>query len=127
MQPIKHKNVRFSILLEASLQTLLEKFLREALTPALMRQIRDAIKNQIVSTFSKSNQKLSSEAVTWLTDQYFKAIKVNDEKSMSDLVVINEYKLSELDFNDIQLFRNLFLDTTMGPELDAELRRRSRS
>ncbi len=120
-------NVRFYTLLEAKIKTSLEKFTGEALTPVLMRKIRDGIKDQITGVFTVSKHKLTPEAMTWLGDQYFKSIKVNDEQSMSDLVVINEYKLSELEFNDIQLLRNLFLETKMGLGLDEELKRRSTS
>ena len=71
------------------------------------------------------SHKLSANALTWLGDQYFKAIKINDDQLMSDTVVINEYTLTELEFNDIQLLRNLFSGTRMGPELNEELQRRS--
>ena len=122
------KRIRFHQLLETQLtNSLQKKFLNEQLTPALMRSIREMIRQQINDVFSKSRFKLSADATTWLTDQYFKGIKLNDDQLMSDQVVINEYKLSELEFNDIQLLRNLFLETTMGPDLDAELRRRSAS
>ena len=121
------KRIRFHQLLELQLNNCLKKFLHEQLTPALMRSIREEIRSTINGVFSKSTHKLTTEATTWLTDQYFKGIRLNEEQLMSDQVVINEYKLSELEFNDIQLLRNLFIDTTMGPELDAELRRRSAS
>lgn len=120
-------NVRFYALLETKLSKSIEKFTNEGLTPALMRQVREAIRDQIDGVFSVSKHKLSVDATTWLTDQYFKSIKVNDEQTMSDLVVINEYNLSDLEFNDIQLLRNLFLETKMGPGLDEELKRRSKS
>lgn len=122
------KRIRFHQLLETKItNTLQRKFLHEQLTPVLMRSIRESIRQQIDDVFSKSRFKLSPNATTWLTDQYFKGIKLNDDQLMSDQVVINEYKLSELEFNDIQLLRNLFMETTMGPGLDAELRRRSAS
>ena len=121
------KRIRFHQLLEIQLNNRLKKFLHEQLTPALMRSIREEIRQQLVDVFGKSRFTLSTSALTWLTDQYFKGIKLNDDQLMSDQVVINEYKLSELEFNDIQLLRNLFNETTMGPGLDAELRRRSAS
>lgn len=120
------KPVRFHQLLEQQLNAILKKrFLNEALTPPKLREIREAFREQISGVFEKSTRRLSPKATTWLTDQYFKAVKVNDDQLMTDMVVLNEYKLSELEFNDIQLLRNLFNETIMGPELEAEYRRRN--
>jgi len=121
----ERKQVRFYALLEESLNKSIGKFCNEALTPGLMRQIREEIKGQITRLFEASSHKLSFNAQTWLTDQYFKNIKVNDDQSMSDLVVINEYTLTELEFDDIKLLHDLFLDTKMGPGLVTELKRRN--
>lgn len=127
MSETADKRIRFHQLLEVKLNTALKPFLFKELTPPTLRQIRETLREQIDGVFSKSKFKLSDRATTWLTDQYFKAIKINDDQQMTDMVVLNEYKLSELDFNDIQLLRNLFLETKMGPELDAEFRRRNAS
>lgn len=124
---MSHNRIRFHQLLEVQLNNILKKFVNEQLTPTLMRRIREAIRTQLEDVFSRSRCNLSSNALTWLTDQYFKAIQLNEDQLMSDQVVINEYKLHELEFNDIQLLRNLFLETKMGPELDVELKRRSAS
>ncbi len=121
----ERKQVRFYALLEERLNKSISKFCNEALTPALMRQIREEIKCQITSLFEASSRKLSPNAQTWLTDQYFKTIKVNDDQTMTDLVVINEYTLSELEFDDIRLLHTLFLETKMGPGLVEELKRRN--
>lgn len=125
--PDENKRIRFHQLLELQLNNSLKKFLHEQLTPVVMRSIREEIRATIDGVFSKSKHRLSPDATTWLTDQYFKGIRLNDDQLMSDQVVINEYKLTELEFNDIQLLRNLFNETVMGPELDAELKRRSTS
>lgn len=121
------KRIRFHQLLELQLNKRIQKYQHEPLTHVTMRAIREDIRDLISSTFGKSKFKLSTNATTWLTDQFFKAIRINEEQTMAEQVVINEYKLSELDFDDIQLLRNLFNETTMGPALDAELRRRSAS
>ncbi len=120
--------IRFHQLLEIQINNIIKsKFTGSALTPLVMREIREAIKTQLVDVFSKSKFGLSPGALIWLCDQYFKAIKINDTQMMSDTVVINEYKLSELEFNDIKLMRNLFLETRLGSELDKEFQRRSQS
>lgn len=126
--PADDKQIRFHQLLEIQLNSIIQKqFVNEQLTPVMMRSLRNAIREQLDSVFSKSRFKLSPNALTWLGDQYFKNIRLNGDQLMNDTVVIHEYKLSQLEFNDIQLLRNLFLETIMGPELDAELRRRSAS
>lgn len=121
------KQIRFYQLLEQRLSREIKKHVSSELTPETMRSIRESIRRTINGVFSKSNHKLSEHAVTWLTDQYFKGIRLNEDQLMSDQVVINEYRLPELEFTDIQLLRNLFLETQMGPELDEELRHRSAS
>lgn len=119
------KHVRFYQLLEIQLDNIVKKFFNKQLTPSSMRSIREAIHQQLRDVFSKSRFKLSANALVWLTDQYFKRIKLGSDQVMSDQVVINEYKLNELEFTDIQLLCNLFAEDQMGPELDAELLRRS--
>ena len=125
--PADDKRIRFHQLLEIQLNNNIKQFLFDELTPVTMRAVREAIRKQLIDVFSKSKFQLSAPALIWLGDQYFKAIRINDDQLMNDQVVINEYKLSELEFNDIQLLRNLFNETTMGPGLDAELARRSAS
>jgi len=128
---VQDKNIKFYRLLEIHLEGILQKTLKSSeqkeLTPLLMREIREGIRESISSVFTQSKHKLSQEATTWLTDQYFKRIKVGKNQVMSDQVVINEYTLSELTFDDVQLLRNLFVETQMGPELDDELKKRSLS
>lgn len=126
--PDDNKRIRFHQLLEIQLNNIIQKqFVNEQLTPEMMRSLREAIRKQLVDVFSKSKFQLSARALIWLGDQYFKAIRINDNQLMNDQVVINEYKLMELEFYDIQLLHNLFNETVMGPELDAELKRRSAS
>lgn len=122
------KSIRFHELLEIKLNdTLTKEFSLEGLTPALMKSIRSAIQEQIRDVFSKSSHTLTPNAITWLGDQYFKSIKLNSNQLMADLVIINEYKLSELEFSDIKLLYNLYRDTKMGPELIDEMRTRNAS
>jgi hypothetical protein len=128
---VQDKNIKFYQLLEVHLNAVIQKTLKESdqkdLTTKLIREVRDSL-NQAVSTiFGKSKYKLSTEALSWLTNQFFKRIKINEDQIMNDQVVINDYDLSELTFDDIQLLHNLFIETQMGPELDSELRKRNLS
>jgi hypothetical protein len=128
---VSDKNIKFYQLLEITLNDVLQKTIKSSeqkeINHILMREIRVGINESISSVFSKSKYKLSQEAIMWLSDQYFKRIKISKDQTMSDQVVINEYTLSELTFDDIQLLRNLFIETQMGLELDNELRKRSLS
>lgn len=119
------KRIRFHQLLELHLNNVLKTFVNEPLTPELMGSIRGTFRDKIKTVFEKSSHKLSAAALTWLADQHFKSISLGPDQNMSDNVVINEYTLAELEFRDIQLLRNLFLETKMGHELDDEFRRRS--
>lgn len=119
------KQPRFHKLLEDRIIHVVKRdFLNEQLTPDTLRAIRETIRDQLNNIFMKSNFKPSQKAVTWLCDQYFKNIRINDDQLISDTVVINEYTLPELELSDVALFRDLFLETKLGPDLDAELQKR---
>ncbi len=119
--------VSFHGLLEQRFNIALKKFEYRALTPELMRQIYAEIRWIVDGVFSVSRHKLSREATTWLANQYFKSIKINDDQLMDDNVVFNEYNLSELEATDIQLLYSLFHHTRLGQELADELRTRNAS
>lgn len=99
----------------------------EKLSPQTMRAIRATIRETIDGIFSKSNHKLSDVATTWLTDQYFKRVVVGGDRAMNDMVVINEYKLSDLTYDDVALLGGLFARTDLAVELLDELRTRRAS
>ena len=90
-----------------------------------VRLVRNTMRKAIDDIFSKSTHKLSHEATTWLTDQYFKAIKINEDQVMNDQVYINEYKLDELKNSDIKLLHDLFSSTKLGVDLNVELQKRT--
>jgi hypothetical protein len=115
--------VKFYRLLETYVKRLLDAYSGKDLTPDLMHSIRNTIHDRVASVFNQSKQNVSDKAVRWLTDQLFKSIKV-DDMHMADLVVINEYVLSELNDHDVQLLHDLFCETTFGFMLTDELRTR---
>jgi hypothetical protein len=119
------KNVRFYHLLEMRLDAVVKEFLGKAITSTTIKEIRNAMLQTIDNIFSKSRFKLSKEAMTWLTDQYFKGIQLNAEYVMNDQVIINEYKLSELTLDDVVLLNKLFNETSMGEALNEEMNRRN--
>lgn len=87
----------------------------------------DVIKSTISGLFDKSNYKLTVEAISWLSTQYFKAIKVNAADKISDLIVTNEHSLSAMPYDDIKLMNDLFADAAVGTDLVVEMKKRSLS
>ena len=122
------KSVRFAQLLTLHVNNVIQKnFINESLTPELMRSVHACIRKTIDEVFMQSSHKLSADARGWLSNQFFKAIQVNGDQRMGDLVVFNEYKLADLPYHDIELMRNLFNETALNAELEGEYRRRSQS
>ncbi len=108
--------------------TIQRKFEQQQLNPATMREIRSTIRTVIDGVFTKSdNYKLTETARAWLTNQYFRRLQVNDNQTMDDLIVINEYKLAQLSYSDIALLRDLYDQTDLADELNAEHRSRNAS
>jgi len=90
------------------------------LTPETLRSIRDRIKQEITTLFENTNQDLSSPARIWLTDQFFKSIRISDSQMISDLVVIHEYELSDLTNSDISVLKNILFETKLFDKLKVE-------
>jgi len=123
-------HIRFSKLLEQHLTHVVQKFVTsgQLLTPNLLRELRDAIRTTIVGIFSKSSRAPSLEAMNWLADEYFKAVNVATSEgtsSVAELIIHNEYKLSDMSYSDIELLHNLFNGTKMGAKLEQEYARRT--
>jgi len=128
MESTDNKRVRFAELLELHISNVIKKdFLNRALTPTLMREIRETVRTQIDKVFIPSKHNISPHARLWLADQFFKSIKFNGSESMDEQVIIHEYKLSELPYSDVQLLRNLFNETSLAEVLEEEYVRRSAS
>ena len=123
------KNVRFAQLLELHINNVVKKQFKtgQLLTPLLMKEIHLEVRRQIDVVFEKSTHKLTPEARSWLTDQFFKVIQINGNVTMGDQVILNEYKLSSLPYHDVELLRNLFNETDLAGVLNEEYQRRSQS
>lgn len=117
---------RFAELLAQHVQdTVTRRFAYEKLDPATMRKIRQTIREIVSGVFQRSTHKLSDTGQSWLTNQVFKRLQVGPEAMMSDLIIINEHKLTGLSLAEVRLLRDLFDETDMVNELDAELRSRN--
>lgn len=100
----------------------------DALSPEAMRSIKDTVRDAVDSVFLKSDRfSLSTNARSWLTEQYFKRIRINEDQCISDVVVLHEHTLSQLTRDDVELLRTLFNGTALGQQLADELRHRDAS
>jgi hypothetical protein len=130
---VERKHIKFTQLLEHHLNESVKKnFDGTQMSPLLMRQIRDLIKEKIARVFTNSNYKLHDSSILWLTNQYFKTVKVkqgDEECEMIELIIINENKLSELPYNDIELMLNLYSGSSSpwAKELEEEYAARSKT
>lgn len=124
------KHIRFAHLLEQRLAATIKRRFGSGGLPInedLIRVIRDHIRDEITEVFAKSTQHLSFEALAWLADQHLKCVKANEDQVVGDLIIINEYPLADMPFSDIELMRNLFNETVLGPALEEEYAKRSQS
>jgi len=121
------KNVRFYELLEVRLLSeFRKKFLLQPLNADLVDKTRLLFNEIITNIFSQSKYTLTPAAVTWISEQFLKTVKIDDVALVNTLSE-EQVKLSELSFDEIQLFKNLFDVTVLGPELRAEYQRRNLS
>lgn len=126
------KHVRFAELLRLNLNDKIKKKFSDGktLTPKVLREVRDCVQETITDVFAKSTHPLSEKAINWVANQYFKSIEIGtpDGKiTINELVVVNDYPLSDMSFGDIQLMKNLFNETEMSTALAEEYSRRSTS
>lgn len=128
-------HIRFSRLLEEHLVNVMQKKFCEgepvALTPAMLREIRDELRNEVKGIFAKSSHSLSTPALEWVGDQYFKVMWVmtNGGKpvQIAELIIQNDHDLMQMPASDIVLLSDLFNETKMSAGLEAERARRMES
>jgi hypothetical protein len=101
--------------LDKQLRTILEKYLYEHLTPITMKCIREDI-IFCVKTLLSEEAITKTAPIYWLSDFIFKRIKLNGDMLMSDQVVINEYKISELSTSDIFMVLDIMKVMKENPE-----------
>lgn len=123
------KKRRFYELLETHLTVVLnQKFPNgTSVDDGVLRLMFDTIKSTITGLFDQSSHKLTAEALSWLSTQYFKGVRVNAEDRVSDLIVTNEHDLALMPYDDIKLMNDLFAEASVGEALVTEMKRRSLS
>ncbi len=123
------KPIRFAQLLELHLNNQVNKKFSDAVVNnETLHEMRALIKEQVNGIFKKSSHAVTQPGLDWLSNQLFKHVSLvtsEGKKLISELVIFNEYNLTSLPYSDIQLLRNLFNETQMGPELEEEYRKRS--
>lgn len=125
---MQEKHIRFADLLEIHLSnTIKDLYLNESLTPELLYRMSDSIRRIIFDVFAKSRFVLTNETQIWLANQYFKRIKLNGTQFVNDIVVFNDYNLSDFPYEDIRLLYSLFNETALGEEIRLELVRRTKN
>jgi hypothetical protein len=106
------------------LEASLKKFDLAQLTPEMMKEIRKTIYDGFKNIFQMSSNNVSDPALVWISDQFFKSIKVSDDQLLNDIVVINEYQLKEFSDSDITTLSTLFASAEFGDRIVAERLRR---
>lgn len=76
---------------------------------------------------SALSDRLDTTSLKWLSSKYFQSIKLNSECNVSDMIVSNDYQLSELPLLDIVFLVKFLADTRFAQDLEKELSRRTLS
>jgi hypothetical protein len=124
----QNPHARFSQLLEQHINRVVKRlYVDETLTPVVLKSIHATVRREIDTVFMRSSHKLEDAARSWLADQFFKAIRINDDVTVGDQVITNEYRLDQLSYHDVELLRNLFDQTGLSESLNEEMQHRSLS
>lgn len=118
--------ITFSELLEIEVEHDLKEFAKtnyaRAMTKEVMAEIRETVRKSVSRCFLTMNYRLSENALTWVTDQYFKLVNVNSSATIGDVVFIHEWRLSELQTSDIMTLKHAFMGSQVvfTDEIEAE-------
>ena len=80
----------------------LAEFLKPPQKDNWLKEMHKAIKDEITNVLLPRGLFISAKALSWLTDQHFTAISIND-RPMSDFALMNEFPLSELKNDDVKI------------------------
>ncbi len=118
------EQIRFHEILEAKLRSTIKKFIGRDLKPSVLKELRDAMVDDVTRVFNASNVKLTENALSWVGTQYFKTVNLNDNGIMAELVIVNDFKLADFPDADIETLYNLFNTAWFGEEVEQERARR---
>lgn len=111
--------------LEATISSKLKKFKdREGNSAELLREIHEEVAKAVGDVFARKKFDLSTQALSWVTSNYFKKCTVNG-KNVKDLIVTNDYTFDEMSYNDIRIMNNVLNDTWLGEQLNEEFKKRN--
>jgi hypothetical protein len=81
--------------------------------------------NEIVETMLKEqSSQISDKAVRWLRNVLFVKVSISDGLSISDLVVVNNYDLSDLTDHDLFMFSSLLESSEFKNNITKEIKSR---
>jgi hypothetical protein len=126
--------IRFSKLFTLHVNNLIKKYMdvhppgaNGDVSTEVLKGLRVVIMEQVDRVFTRGNHRMTAESRSWLADQFFKMIQINGNHYMGDQVVIHEYKLSDLPYDDVELMKNLFDQTMLAEMLNEDFKKRSLS
>lgn len=120
-QPLDEPITFHDSLQHAVISTVRERFIFSEFSPATLKSMRESIKECVRTHVESRSLLLGEAAVTWLTDQFFKRLRVNAEQLIADLVVINEWSVRELAGNDIITLSDLLRGSPLEKEIERQL------
>jgi hypothetical protein len=91
----------------------------------LLKDISNDIKEIVECRLKEENSDISEEATTWLKNVLFQKVSLADGLSISDLIVMNNYSLDELSYNDLTILSNLLKGSEFEFSLKKELKNKN--
>lgn len=112
--------------LDATLLGRLKCYEGKDINPDVLREIRDVTREVIDAALLTHKVTLSENSRQWVSNQYFRSIRLTSEHTINELVYINDHELKSLPTKDITTMLALFQSTVFGNELKIERTRRKR-
>lgn len=91
-----------------------------------LQEVRHVIFERLNEIFARCNFRLSERSVRWLSDEYFKRVKLNGAQQVGELIILSdEVDVKTIPGSDLEIMTNLFDETDFADVLVKEKRRRS--
>ena len=82
-----------------------------------LEELKKTVKNCFITIFSKSEIRLTSLSIEWVSLEYFKHICINSKK-LGEMLVFSQPDCKQLPVSDIDILKRLFKDTEVGLTLE---------
>ena len=90
----------------------------------LLRDISNDIEDIVSSRLKEESIEVAKETILWLKNVIFEKVKIADGLSVSDLIFLNNYDLSELNDKDIELLNKLLEKSEFKKQIKTEINNR---